>query len=112
MKTTLLLALLALLPACQTGVNQQLVDADRQLESYQTVNNGLLVERERIRAENASLSEQLTFEQSRADDLAQRVKLMASALPLRVQASALSVVVITSLLICHLQCLLPLGKIN
>ena len=83
MKTSLLLVLLALLPACQTGVNQQLADADRQLESYQTVNNQLLTERERVRAENASLTEQLSFEHQRASDLSQRVGVMEADLAAR-----------------------------
>ncbi|MDP6963739.1 MAG: OmpA family protein [Planctomycetota bacterium] len=74
-KSTLLIALLALVaPACQSNMQRQKIDdLDQQLEAFSKANDSLRMERDRIEAENAALTEQLSFEQSHNADLQNRV---------------------------------------
>jgi chemotaxis protein MotB len=74
-KSTLLIALIALVaPACQSSMQRQVIeDQDQQLEAFSQANDSLRMERDRIQAENASLSEQIVFEQDSNADLQSRV---------------------------------------
>ncbi|MHC4822357.1 MAG: OmpA/MotB family protein, partial [Planctomycetota bacterium] len=78
MKNRLLLLTLALaaLPACQSQYEEIVEDQDRQLEAMQAERQRLLTERDRVRAENAALQEQLTLEQMRARELDDRIRAM------------------------------------
>lgn len=69
----LLLLTVALFPACQTRLKEVVADQDRQLENLQTDRQRLMSERDRVRAENASLQERLTLEQMRAQELEERL---------------------------------------
>jgi chemotaxis protein MotB len=74
-KSTLLIALLALVaPACQSSMQRQMIeDQDQQLQAFSQANDSLRMERDRIQAENAALTEQITFEQQNNAELQNRV---------------------------------------
>ena len=68
-----------LLPACQPGFQKQIQeDSDRQIAAYQSHNQQLKANSDLTKAENASLQEQLKFEQQRASDLDARVATMTA----------------------------------
>ena len=82
MKTpTLLIALISLItPACQSSLQRQVIeDQDAQLEAFSQANDTLRMERDRIQAENAALTEQLAFEQKSNQDLQNRVQASEAA---------------------------------
>ncbi|MHC4380497.1 MAG: OmpA/MotB family protein [Planctomycetota bacterium] len=80
-KSTTLIVLLALAaPSCQSNMHRQMLeDQDQQLAAYKTDSDNLRLERDRIRAENAALSDQLGFEQERNLDLSNRVEIANAA---------------------------------
>ena len=81
-KLALILAASALaLPACQPGFQKQIQeDSDRQLAAYQSQTRQLRSARDLAQAENASLEEQLQYEQSRASELEARVASMTQTM--------------------------------
>jgi len=52
---------------------QMLDDQDQQLAAYKTESDNLRLETQRVRAENAALSDQLSFEQQRAAEIQDRL---------------------------------------
>lgn len=81
-KSTFLIALLALVaPACQSNMHRQMLeDQDQQLAAYKTESDNLRLERDRIRAENAALSDQIGFEQQHNAELKNRLDATEGAL--------------------------------
>jgi len=70
-----------LLPACQPGFQKQIQeDSDRQIAAYQSHNQQLKANSDLAKAENASLQEQLKFEQQRASELDARVATMTATM--------------------------------
>lgn len=79
-KFSLLVALLAALPACQSGFQDEVIeDQDRQISGYRQQNNQLRSQIDMARAERAELEEQLAFEQERAAALSQRLNTMEAS---------------------------------
>ncbi|PCJ55080.1 MAG: hypothetical protein COA70_02115 [Planctomycetota bacterium] len=80
-KSTLLIALLALAaPSCQSQMHRQMLDdQDQQLAAFKTDADNLRMARDRMMAENAALSDQLSFEQQRAAEIQDRLTLREAA---------------------------------
>lgn len=79
-KLSLIVALLATLPACQSGFqNEILEDQDRAVAAYKNQNNTLRGERDMLAAERASLEEQLALEQDRIGSLEGRLRAMEAS---------------------------------
>ena len=74
-KSTLLIALIALVaPACQSSMQRQMIeDQDQQLEAYSQANDSLRMERDRLIAEHAALTEQIAFEHENNAELQSRI---------------------------------------
>ncbi len=81
-QSTLLIALIALVaPACQSNLHRQMLeDQDQQLAAYKADSDKLRMERDRIRAENAALTDQLSFEQQRNAEIQDRLAAREAAL--------------------------------
>ena len=80
-KPTFLIALIALVaPACQSNMHRQMLeDQDQQLAAYKTESDHLRLERDRMRAENAALTDQLSFEQQRNAEIQNRLTAVDAA---------------------------------
>jgi len=81
-KTATLILLLGLVaPSCQNPMQQQTIaDQEQQLAGYQQQSSNLQNDLNRIRAENASLQEQIGFEQDRALELEGRAQVAEASL--------------------------------
>ena len=84
-KSPLLLALIAiLLPACQSPLDQQIIeDQDQQLNAHKEANQRMQREIERARIQNATLQEQLDWEQSRTAEMESRIAAQEAKLAAR-----------------------------
>lgn len=79
-KLSLLAALMILMPACQSGFQDEIIeDQDRQLGAYKAQNNQIAAERDMLAAERAELEEQLALEQQRVDSLEGRMQAMEAS---------------------------------
>lgn len=79
-KLTLLAALLALLPACQSGFQDEIIeDQDRALAASKSQRTRLQSEVDQARAAAAELEEQLAFEQNRVNSLEGRLNAMEAS---------------------------------
>jgi len=81
-KSPLILALTAiLLPACQSPLDQQIIeDQDAQLQAQHESQRRMQREIERARIQNATLQEQLDYEQSRTAEMESRMRAQEAAL--------------------------------
>ena len=79
-KLTLLAALLALLPACQSGFQDEIIeDQDSALSAAKSQRTRLQSEVDQARASAAELEEQLAFEQDRVNSLEGRMQAMEAS---------------------------------
>ena len=81
-KSPLLLALTAtLLTACQSPLDQQIIDdQDAQLTAHSEANRRMQREIDKARIQNATLQEQLDYEQSRTAEMESRMRAQEAAL--------------------------------
>jgi len=79
-KLSLIVALLATLPACQSGFqNEMLEDSDRVAAAYKEQNNTIRGQRDMAIAERQALEEQLALEQERIGNLEGRLQAMEAS---------------------------------